>query len=187
MDPDPGGPKTSATLLPSYLFLFGQVSDWAARALFLYGGEPRLLYGGGAQMTYGTSGQQQQQYIHPGGGYQSPMGGGASTTAQFMSSPGGGYIASPPQASFHPNLMSTPAAGTVLSTSGYGTPGGGGMNYTTQQQSMPAEVQFSGRHHGLYLYVGRLLRPVWAVPLVCGPAEQPASQVGDRRARNCEN
>ncbi len=157
------------------------MSDWAARALFLYGGEPRLLYGVGAQMTYGTSGQQQQQqYIHPGGGFQSPMGGGASTTAQFMSSPGGGsggYIASPPQASFHPNLMSTPAAGTVLSTSGYGTPGGGGMNYTTQQQSMPAEVQFSGRHNGLYLYVGRLLRPVWAVPLVCGPAEQPASQV----------
>ena len=163
-----------------------QVSDWAARALFLYGGEPRLLYAGGAQLPYGASGQQQQQqYLHH-GGFQSPMGAGASTTAQYMGSPapGGGYIASPPQASFHPNLMSTPASGTVLSTSGYGTPGGGGVNYTTQQQqqqTMPAEVQFSGRHNGLYLYVGRVLRPVWAMPLVCGPAEQPASQVEHAR------
>ena len=91
------------------------------------------------------------------------------TAAQFLSSPGG-YIASPPQASFHPNLMSTPAAAST----NYGSPG---VNYTTnQQQQPPAEVQFSGRHNGLYLYLGRLLRPVWAVPLVNGPADQPTSQ-----------
>lgn len=159
-----------------------QVSDWAARALFLYGGEPRLLYAGGAQ-PFGAGGQQQQQYLHhqpPQAGFQSPMV-GASTTAQFMGSSGGGYVASPPQASFHPNLMSTPTASVMPSGaaapsgSGYGTPGGG---YTTQQQQQqPTEVQFSGRHNGLYLYLGRLLRPVWAVPLVNGPADQPASQV----------
>ena len=145
----------------------------------------------GSQVYGGTSGQQQQQQ-QPGGGYhhyqqphsgcQSPMSAypNASSTAQFISSPGGGYIASPPQASFHPNLMSTPAAAAAASvsvSSSYGTPGGGG-GYTTQiNTQQPAEVQFSGRHNGLYLYLGRLLRPVWAVPLVCGPADQPASQV----------
>ena len=78
-----------------------------------------------------------------------------------MSSPGGpGYISSPPQTSFHPNLMSTPAPGT-----------GVGFNFPPQSAGYhPAlpEIQFSHRHNGLYLYISRILRPVWVSPLLTG-------------------
>ena len=31
--------------------------------------------------------------------------------------------------------------------------------------SESTEFQFSARHNGLYLYLGRILRPVWLMPL----------------------
>ena len=48
------------------------------------------------------------------------------------------------------------------------------VSFLTPSQPQP-EVQFSGRHNGLYLYLSRLLRPVWASPLVVGPEAAPAS------------
>ena len=38
-----------------------------------------------------------------------------------------------------------------------------------------ADYQFSGRHNGLYLYFGRILRPVWLMPLArdVGKPQQP--------------
>ena len=39
------------------------------------------------------------------------------------------------------------------------------------------ELQFSARHNGLYLYISRVLRPLWTQPLVSGPGDKPTSIV----------
>lgn len=82
------------------------ISDWATRAFFLYGGEPKL----------------------------------APTTLQdTFSSP------------FSPNIISTPQPGSTFLS-------------TTQQPQ--ADIMFSAKHNGLYLYVSRILRPIWTRRLV---------------------
>lgn len=52
-----------------------------------------------------------------------------------------------PTSPFHPAVMSTPGP--------------------VQSYHQP-ELQFSHRHNGLYLYISRLLRPVWSQPLLSG-------------------
>jgi len=79
--------------------------------------------------------------------------GPATGTPQFLS---------PTQQSFHPAVMSTPS------------PTYSSMPY---HPSPHPEIQFSARHNGLYLYLSRLLRPVWASPLLTGTAEKPESTV----------
>ena len=67
------------------------VAEWATRALFLYGGEPRLVFPGQQQ-------QQQQQ--------QRPQ-------VQGIMSPG---VTTFSQTSFHPNIASTPAPHMAYNT-----------------------------------------------------------------------
>jgi len=173
---------TALVLATSQAIVDRQVSEWSTRALLLYGGESRLVYSGGqvfpASSGYpGSQGGFPQGFQSPQGfptstfpGYQSPAQYHPNTTKEMyqLSSPGGpGYVSSPPQASFHPNLMSTPAPGTQ------------GFNY---QQTGPGyhpvpELQFSYRHNGLYLYISRVLRPLWCTPLITGSGDAPRSVV----------
>jgi len=74
--------------------------------------------------------------------------------------PGPPQYLSPGQQSFHPAIMSTPSP--TYSTMSY-------------HPAPHPEVQFSPRHNGLYLYLSRLLRPVWAAPLLSGPPDTPQS------------
>jgi len=66
------------------------------------------------------------------------------------------------QQSFHPAIMSTPSP-TYSTMSYHPTP--------------HPEIQFSPRHNGLYLYLSRLLRPVWAAPLLTGTPDKPQSAI----------
>lgn len=50
---------------------------------------------------------------------------------------------------FNPNAISTPQLAP----------------YSPSNMAESMESQFSGRHNGLYLYFGRILRPVWLLPL----------------------
>jgi len=76
--------------------------------------------------------------------------------------PGPPQYLSPGQQSFHPAIMSTPSP-TYSTMSYHPTP--------------HPEIQFSPRHNGLYLYLSRLLRPVWAAPLLTGPPDKPQSAI----------
>lgn len=72
---------------------------------------------------------------------------------------GPGFM-SPVQQSFNPAIMSTPAQSYSPMTS---------MSYHPQYQpshSQVSEVQFSPGHNGLYLFLSRLLRPVWNFSLL---------------------
>ena len=92
-----------------------QIADWALRAFFKYGGEPRLVF-----PTAASSG--------PRGQFSSP---------------------------FHPNVASTPGPPHIQNI------------YSGSANLMaPPEMHFSGRHNGLYLYLSRLLRPLWHRTLV---------------------
>jgi len=76
--------------------------------------------------------------------------------------PSAAQYLSPGQQSFHPAIMSTPSP-----------------NYNTMSYH-PAphpEIQFSARHNGLYLYLSRLLRPVWGASLLTGSNEKPQSAI----------
>lgn len=68
-----------------------------------------------------------------------------------------GQFMSPAGQSFHPAIMSTPAQ-TYSPMSGY-------HPHHPHAAPMP-DVQFSPRHNGLYLYLSRLLRPIWNFPLL---------------------
>lgn len=67
---------------------------------------------------------------------------------------------SPVQPSFHPAVMSTPAQSysPINQMSSY-------HPHLSSHAPMP-EVQFSARHNGLFLYLSRLLRPVWNFALL---------------------
>ena len=137
-----------------------QVAEWATRAFILHGGEPRLLYPSSSQGLAGP-------FPH---------------TSQFLS---------PGHQSFHPSVQSTPmpgpptgpysstgpysTAGPPSSYSSTGPPTGYSSPYHSHQPQ--PELQFSPRHNGLYLFLSRLLRPVWGGPLVVGPETSPSSSV----------
>ena len=106
-----------------------QVADWATQTLFLHGGEVRVV----------------------------PSGFGVTTVA----SPGSPFIPSTPTplhqsystftspiAGFNPNAISTPQLAT---SAGY-------LSAGDISTGVPSELQYSGRHNGLYLYFGRIIR-----------------------------
>lgn len=115
------------------------VAEWATRALFLYGGEPRLVF----------------------------------PQAQQPRAPQGGILSASFSTTFHPSIVSTPAP------AGHHHPGqfrtndsthplfvGAGSGVSAANQSMfggpvVPEMQFSSKHNALYLYLSRLVRPVW--------------------------
>jgi len=71
-----------------------------------------------------------------------------------------------PGQSFHPAVMSTPGPQHQQSQHMASHQAQFGSPYHSHQPQ--PEIQFSARHNGLYLYLSRLLRPVWAFPLVQG-------------------
>ncbi|GAB6032748.1 hypothetical protein CHUAL_011616 [Chamberlinius hualienensis] len=121
-----------------------QVSEWAVRALFLYGGEPVLRL----PNTYLASNQV------------------SSLQQNFPSTP-----ISPINASFHPTQASTPVTGSVqmqqfpqMSFVGAGTPQSPPIRlpfFEQQAGSQIPDISFSGVHNGLYLYFSRIVRPLW--------------------------
>nr|CAD7455400.1 unnamed protein product [Timema tahoe] len=100
-----------------------QVSDWATRAFFLYGGDPQ------------TSHTPRQPLMSP-PAQRFPLG-------------------------FNPGAMSTPVHPTIgAGTTQHQT------NMITPNQPINNILQYSPKHDGLYLYVGRILRPIWNFKVV---------------------
>nr|CAD7593305.1 unnamed protein product [Timema genevievae] len=100
-----------------------QVSDWATRAFFLYGGDPQ------------TSHTPRQPLMSP-PAQRFPLG-------------------------FNPGAMSTPVHPTIgAGTTQHQT------NMITPNQPINSILQYSPKHDGLYLYVGRILRPIWNFKVV---------------------
>lgn len=91
-----------------------QISEWATRAFFLYGGEPKAAN----PIPINTVPQTQ-----------------AGTPYQY---------------GFNPAMASTPRSITS------GSP----------VQETPSNVIYSPKHNGLYIYVGRILRPLWGERIV---------------------
>ncbi|XP_037068841.1 nuclear pore complex protein Nup155-like [Pollicipes pollicipes] len=99
-----------------------RVADWAARAFFRFGGEPRAA---------------PAPAVSPASLHSTSLLGG-----------------------FHPQQMSTPQPGR-------GPPSQLPQLSLSADASLAAPVElFSGKHDGLYLYVSRLLRPLWASRVV---------------------
>lgn len=92
------------------------VSEWATRAFFLYGGEPKFA--------------------------PSPL-------LDSFSAP------------FSPNVISTPRAQSV---------------HQSSQPSQP-DAMFSSKHNGLYLFVSRILRPIWNCRVVVQKTSEFGSQL----------
>jgi len=163
---------TALILAASQSIVDRQVSEWCSRALYLYGGEAKLMYtqapgyGGPANQFgggYQQAGQPAQATSFTNQGfagasyYGSPAQYRGSSINQISSPQGPGYVSSPPQTTFHPNMMSTPA------------PGSQGYNYQPQTGYQPVpDFKYSDRHNGLYLYISRILRPLWGAPLITG-------------------
>ena len=74
---------------------------------------------------------------------------------------------SPDSGGFNPNAISTPHMAPDSPHTNTLLVNNGG--------SEAVDYQFSGRHNGLYLYLGRILRPVWLMPLAreLGKPQQP--------------
>ena len=67
---------------------------------------------------------------------------------------------------FNPNAISTPQMAPYSPHLNSMVNNGGGES---------ADYQISGRHNGLYLYFGRILKPVWLMPVArdVGKPQQP--------------
>lgn len=98
-----------------------QLADWATRAFFLYGGEPRS---------------------------------GAPTRPNIGASPFPFSVAG----GFNPNIVSTPLHHTAPHTSIGGVP----MAISNPTAADSHLMTYSAKHNGLYLYVSRILRPLWS-------------------------
>ncbi|KAJ4448862.1 hypothetical protein ANN_00253 [Periplaneta americana] len=103
-----------------------QVAEWATRAFFMYGGEPKIR----TMPTPATSPS-----------FQYTMGSGGA---------------------FNPAIVSTPYSQAHGATSPQQN-----LSMSTTDNAMGTGcMQYSYRHNGLYLYVGRIVRPVWNLRVV---------------------
>ena len=136
--------------------------------------------------------QQQQQQLNRPQGLPQGIQGSLNMTPNMINSiainnPGSPSLSTMPAlATFHPNIASTPAqpihqphmqsVRTQHSPFPAGRPdphpfaaaaahGQSIFGVAPPPQIMP-EVQYSGKHNGLYLYFSRLIRPFWLKPLV---------------------
>ena len=148
----------------------GQLADWASRAIYLHGGQVRIsgttAAAGPAIVMSPASPFSHPQYLNmtsptaatPGGAQHHLHTSYHSTT---FTSPAGG------SAGFNPNAISTPQMQQQLGQQQQFTPGSLQQQQQQQQQfdSGDNTFQFSGRHNGLYIYFGRILRPIWHSPL----------------------
>ena len=164
------------------------IAEWATRAFLLFGGEPKLIY----------PPQQQQQQLNRPPGLPPGMPGNVSMTPNMMHvhSPGSPpTLGMHPHASFHPNIASTPApplppphlqsVRSPMSPFPAGRPEphpfaaaaaahGQSMFGVGPPPPIVPEIQYSGKHNGLYLYFSRLVRPIWLKTLIVPTADKNA-------------
>ena len=165
-----------------------QVSEWATRAFLLYGGDPKLVF----------PSQQQQQQLNRPQGLPPGIQGSLNLTPNMinpipMNTPGSPSLSTMPGlTTFHPNIASTPAQAIHQphlqsirpqhSPFPTGRPDqhpfaaaaahGQSLFGVGPPPPMIPEIQYSGKHNGLYLYFSRLIRPFWLKPLVAPSGEK---------------
>lgn len=146
------------------------IAECATQALFLHGGEPKASCVEQQQPTSQPLQLQQQQPLHQ--------------TSAFGGFGGSQIWASTPYPTAHAP-QGPPRGFSPLSPVGLPP----NMNMSQQlawRQAQPppggspapavapvADVVFSGRHDGCYLYFSRLVRPLWSLNLVTTAANQP--------------
>ncbi|KAL1505828.1 hypothetical protein ABEB36_005300 [Hypothenemus hampei] len=107
------------------------IAELATRAFFMFGGEPHLV-------------QPQQTNIWT-----------TMFSPNIISTPAQQYQGSP---------ISTQSAGSFLQQSGYPQAGALHTNYSQHHQTVfdpSCFINFSAKHNGSYLYLCRILRPLW--------------------------
>lgn len=129
---EPESCATSLMLSCSKSLIGSEVSLWANQAFFRYGGEPFFI--NQQQMMQQHQHQQMQQQGISGG------------PQIFMSTP---YAQSRPASSIQQSLMHQ----TQFP--------GNNSSFMQQQQMDLYNLKYSAKHGGLYLHVGRILRPIW--------------------------
>lgn len=117
-----------------------EVAELATRAFFMYGGEPKLAQLNQTNMFSGTS----------------------------MFSPN--IISTPAPPQYQQSMYSPQSPGGPYQQGGFPQQGHqAGSLQSSFSQTMPQQstfdptnyINFSAKHNGLYLYLGRILRPVW--------------------------
>ncbi|KAI9555074.1 hypothetical protein GHT06_017589 [Daphnia sinensis] len=137
-----------------------QLADWAACAFLLLGGDVKVSP---SHMAHPISSPASPFVVNSPGHLNSTPSNFHHQQPHFtFSSPDSGGVGT-----FNPNAISTPQMQPYSPHSNnVGTSSGG---------AELADYQFSGRHNGLYLYFGRILRPLWLMPLArdVGKPHQP--------------
>merc|ERR1719239_455234 len=128
-----------------------EVSDWARMAFFMYGGE--------AQYNFTGIRPPGMQPFTPG---PAPM---SNTILYSPGSLGTSLMPGSPVHNAQPLHMSTPAPSMMTSMSQLAQPSSG----------LGQEVIYSGKHNGIYIYLGRILRSFWDYP-VCMDFVCPTKQ-----------
>ena len=156
-----------------------QIAEWATRAFLLYGGEPKLMF------------PPQQQQLNRAPGMHPGMQGNVNMTPNMLNtlqlnSPGSPAMNMHTHTTFHPNIVSTPAqhlppphlqsVRSQLSPFPTNRPDqhpfaaaaahGQSIFGVAAPPPIAPEIQYSGKHNGLYLYFSRLIRPFWLKTLV---------------------
>ncbi|XP_075969524.1 nuclear pore complex protein Nup154 [Anticarsia gemmatalis] len=146
------------------------ISEWATRAFFLYGNQvaPAPMFNqqqsqvpssiaspkfSPRQMSTPMSMRGPQGQIQQGKLNQSYQMGGQNQS--FAGSPNQSMM---PQSPFHQSMMSP----TAFNQSSF-------VGNVTQQQRDPnfaMPVEYSAKHNGLYIYIGRILSPIWSLKCV---------------------
>ncbi|KAF9410958.1 hypothetical protein HW555_010090, partial [Spodoptera exigua] len=143
------------------------ISEWATRAFFLYGSQlaPSPMYQQPSQMptTIGSpkfsprqmstpmSIRGPQGQLQPGKlnqSYQGPM------NQSFPGSPNQSMM---PQSPFHQSMMSP-----GFNQSSFV----GNMTQQPRDPNFPMPIEYSAKHNGLYIYIGRILAPIWGLKCV---------------------
>ncbi|XP_065566663.1 nuclear pore complex protein Nup155-like isoform X4 [Artemia franciscana] len=120
-----------------------QISDWATKAFLLYGGEIKT-----------TPTNVVPTFPHSSlSGADSPLTGSGrpSFGTPIHGPPLGFSTLGTPVQSFQPPLISTPQPGQTIDN---------------LAPISPIESFFSGKHNGIYIYLGRIIRPIWIRELI---------------------
>ncbi|KAG8179998.1 hypothetical protein JTE90_020953 [Oedothorax gibbosus] len=139
-----------------------QIAEWANRAFFMYGDEPRNgpQQIGDAPMSNIES---QLSLGRPSISSLNPVWASTPQNQQRMSGmfpqPQFSNMYSPVRPVSSPVQQLSAPTGSALSQQLPNTP-------ATSTLSVSPEIMFSGKHNGLYLYFSRIVRPIWNLKLV---------------------
>ncbi|KAK1345362.1 hypothetical protein QTO34_014073 [Cnephaeus nilssonii] len=118
-----------------------EVSAWAARAFFRYGGEAQMRFPA-TLPTPSNVGPILGSPVYA----SSPFpGGGQYPNPSFLGTPAQGV---------HPPVMSTPASGNPA------------IQAPTMSYMAGPEIVYSGKHNGIYIYFSRIMGNIWDASLV---------------------